>query len=127
MTTARGVGRFPVLFGELGSDGAATAARELHEELDVSSVELKFLGKLLEDEIYLARLDGDARASLDKRGDVAVDLDEGINGLRLVTVSGLCDMMLSGEIVDSYTLAVFAFAIVRDMLTIGRTRQPYQD
>lgn len=108
-------------FGEVGSDGAATAIRELAEELQVTPAELTFLGNLDEDELHLARLDALARAALDERGGSMIDADEGIDGLRMVSTNGFRDMMLSGQIVDSYTLAAFAFAVARGILRVDAT------
>jgi ADP-ribose diphosphatase len=108
-------------FGEAGSDGAATAVRELDEELHVAPADLTFLGCLDDQELHLARLDGATRAILDERGDSMIDADEGIDGLRMVTASGFREMMLSGEIVDAFTLAAFAFAVARGMLRVEAT------
>lgn len=100
-------------FADPGEDGAATAGRELSEELGVPVGGVELLGRMTLDdgfdEIYLARLDS-TEMPADSTAEAFV---EGIDGVRLVTREELEKMIVSGELADSYTLAAFAMAVAR--------------
>lgn len=100
-------------FADPGADGAATAARELEEEVGVTVDKVELLGKLSgddgTDEIYLAQLNADALPEKAPAGAV----EEGIDERCLVTWDELSDMVADGKIGDQYLLAAFAFMTAR--------------
>jgi ADP-ribose pyrophosphatase len=91
-----------------------TARREITEELEAADPELIELGGVHPDTgassnitmLYLARLSGTGR----------VETDEGIDQLRRVTPGEFDDMVLAGEITDSFTLAAVLQARLRGLL-----------
>ena len=105
-------------FGTTDHSGEQTATRELAEELGVTARELALLGMLdtdsgmsvSGDEIYLARLDEIPPAPS------AEAVAEGIDEIRLVTAAELEEMVTTGELTDSFTLAAYAFARARGLL-----------
>jgi ADP-ribose pyrophosphatase len=98
-------------FAEPGADPADNALRELREELGLTADEVLPLG-LLDgegdpDAIFLARV---------AEPPTALDAEEGVDDVRLVTLPGLVTMIASGELADPYTLAAYAFAVARGLL-----------
>ncbi|WP_155370541.1 NUDIX hydrolase [Catellatospora vulcania] len=104
-------------FAEPGADGAATAAREIEEEVGVPADEVIFLGALDVDtgaevggdEIYLARL---ARVPEEHPAGAA---EEGIDEFRAVTADEFTQMIRDGRLGDAFTLAAYAYAQVRGL------------
>jgi ADP-ribose pyrophosphatase len=104
--------------GRADHPGERTAARELDEELGATAGELILLGRLdtdsglsvSGDELYLARLDGVPPPP------TADAVAEGIDEIRLVTVAELDEMVVTGELTDSFTLAAYLFARTRGLL-----------
>ncbi|GHJ48716.1 hypothetical protein Cs7R123_60580 [Catellatospora sp. TT07R-123] len=102
-------------FAEPGADGAATAVREVVEELGVEPAEITFLGRFGTgtdgqggtDELWLARL-----AQAPAIGD---DVDEGIDEVIAVTPAEFAEMMRDGRMSDTFTLAAYAYAVVRGL------------
>ncbi|WP_307805100.1 NUDIX hydrolase [Streptomyces sp. VRA16 Mangrove soil] len=107
-------------FGEPGDDGAATARREVEEELGCPVRELIALGAMEADtgmaasrtDLYLARLEEEhfrLAPSPDARS-------EGITEVRAVPPEELERMLLDGALTDSFTLSALAFAQARRLL-----------
>jgi ADP-ribose pyrophosphatase len=104
-------------FSEPGADGATTAMQELWEEIGVRVTEVHLLGSFSTDaeadEIYLAEISAEAVAGPTLP---AGAVEEGIDEMRLVTVTELERMIAEGEITDGYVLAAYAFAVARGLL-----------
>jgi len=108
-------------FGDPGERGAETARRELFEELGVPVSELVHLGPLHSDsglvagtdQLYLARLAGTGIASDPGPGPHA----EGIDAYRAVSPAELRDLLADRRVTDAYTLAAYALATARGLLT----------
>ncbi|MFC4150469.1 NUDIX hydrolase [Micromonospora mangrovi] len=103
-------------FAEPDADGAATAGRELEEEVGLSVEKVELLGRVASDggadEIYLARLQASGPPD-----EIPLDaVREGIDERRLVTRQDLAAMIASGEVTDHYLLAAFAFATAKGLL-----------
>ncbi|WP_446216356.1 NUDIX hydrolase [Micromonospora sp. IBHARD004] len=103
-------------FAEPGADGAATAARELEEEVGMTVEKVELLGCLAGDggmdEIYLARLEEGGLPD-----DIPADaVYEGIDDRRLVIREELAGMIAAGEVTDAYLLAAFAFGTAKGLL-----------
>lgn len=107
-------------FADGDADGAATALRELAEELGHPVVELVRLGavntdtgtRVGADEIYLARL-GRVTPGDPEPSDARL---EGIDEVRTVTAVELAALIAGGEITDGFTLAAYALATARGLL-----------
>jgi ADP-ribose pyrophosphatase len=97
-------------FAEPGEDGAATAVRELAEEIGVQTERVELLGRLEDKHIYLARLDRELPGELTSGA-----VGEGIDHLRLVTPDELAGLVAGGEVADSFLLAAYAFARARGL------------
>ncbi|MEV0457091.1 NUDIX hydrolase [Catellatospora methionotrophica] len=104
-------------FAEPGADGAATAAREVEEELGVAAAEVVHLGALDTDtgaevggdELYLARLAGVPEAH------PAGAVEEGIDEFRAVTAEEFTQLIRDGQLGDAFTLAAYAYALARGL------------
>lgn len=101
-------------FGTPGSTPEADALRELKEEISGRCRTLISMGTAYPDTGIDATSVEVFFADLDALG--AVDTDEGIERLLMVTVEKLELMMASGEIDDGYTLSAFALAKARKLL-----------
>ena len=97
-----------------GETGETTAAREGEEELGAAPTGLRYLGRVHTDtgitpaavEIYLAELP-----------ELCVpEAAEGIDEVRTVTLAEFDDLVLAGEITDSFTLAAVSLARLRGEL-----------
>lgn len=101
-------------FAEAGEPPEDTARREIREELEVADLELVYLGRMHPDTgassvctaLYLARLGAVGK----------LEREEGIDDIRLVTFSSFSDMVRSGEVTDSFTLAAAFQASLRTLL-----------
>ncbi|MFD5869953.1 NUDIX hydrolase [Streptomyces sp. NPDC060322] len=108
-------------FGDPGERGAETARRELFEELGVPVVELVHLGPLHSDsgmvagtdQLYLARLAG---ADIDTEPGPG-PYEEGIDTYRAVSPAEFRGLLRDQRISDSFTLAAYALADARGLLT----------
>lgn len=107
-------------FGEPGEDGAATARREVEEELGCTAREIVYLGafngdtglRAGQDELYLARLGhGDFTQELS-----AEAINEGISEVRAITPDTLRAMLLDGQISDGFLLSAYALASARRLI-----------
>ena len=100
-----------------GVDPETAALRELAEETGTQASALIDLGKLSPDSgllgsevrLYLARIDSAGPARVN-------DGQEPIEGLRWVELAELRDLIASGAITDSFTIAAFARASLRKLL-----------
>jgi ADP-ribose pyrophosphatase len=106
-------------FGEPGTDAAASARRELDEEIGAEAAKLVPLGGVHVDtggttnrtELFAAPL-------TEVPGPPPPDaVAEGIDEIRLVTAAELAGMIATGEISDSFTLAAYARAVVLGLLS----------
>ncbi|MGW1540540.1 NUDIX hydrolase [Streptomyces sp. NPDC002309] len=99
--------------GSPDTSAAASAARELHEEIGAHAKELISLGELHPDsgilgsqvELYAARIDG--------TGDL--DTAEGIRRTATVPRTAVEEMIANGAITDAFTIAVFTRARLADL------------
>ncbi|MFE3519018.1 NUDIX hydrolase [Streptomyces sp. NPDC059166] len=108
-------------FGDPGERGTQTARRELFEELGMPVGELVHLGPLHSDtglkagtdQLYLARLEGTEIRSEPGAGPRA----EGIDAYRAVSPDAFRALLTEHRITDAYTLAAYALASARGLLT----------
>lgn len=98
-------------FAEANEPPEDTARREIREELEVAELELVYLGRVHPDTgassgcttLYLARLGAVGK----------LEREEGIDSIRIVTLSDFSDMVRGGEVTDSFTLAAAFQASLR--------------
>ncbi|MBU2664230.1 NUDIX hydrolase [Actinoplanes bogorensis] len=110
-------------FGTPGNDDAeCDARREVQEEIGVAAAELEDLGVMYPDtgasgtpvRLFYAELDEEP---------VTVDEAEGITGIVLVPVAELTVMIADGTLTDGFTIAAFARAQFRGLLSDEAVRR----
>lgn len=107
-------------FGEPGEGGAATARRELLEELGGEVTEMIRLGELSpdtgmhsgRDQLYLARLASSSFSGTPGPG----AHEEGIDAFRALSPDEMRAMLAEGHIHDGFTLAAWGLATARGLL-----------
>lgn len=112
-STRRWHWEIPRGFGEPGESTERTARRELREEIGAEALELKPLGDMHADTgltggragLFWARVGPPAKTAD----------DEGIDAVVLFTVRELDELLASGELTDSFTMAAILGARIRGL------------
>lgn len=107
-------------FSEAGETIEETARRELKEEINVASAELRLLGHVHADTGLTAGSSGLFWAALTMAPDLANFGDEAIDQMIMVTPEQLDAMQERGEITDSFTMAAILNARQRGLPPFDR-------
>ena len=104
-TLGRSILELPRGFAEEGESGWEAAVRELAEELGAVPVEITVLGQIIPDSGVNGNEVTIVKAKIESYELGQHDADEHIDGVRLVTLDELDEMIASDKIIDGFTLA----------------------